>query len=141
MAAMRSRPMMTMSADAFLRNIDVLLTTIALGATGDQESEHAGEEEKDAVHDAKDPAGLEHGARLVDVEPHATQGDGAQHAEADDRVRVGCDATAVVVPDAAQLVDAGDQGADEAEVDEGDEECVGARAVVGEECVDGPRAG
>ncbi len=38
----------------------------------------------------------------------------------------------------AQLVDAGDEGADEAEVNEGDEEGVGARAVVGEQRGDGP---
>lgn len=40
--------------------------------------------------------------------------------------------------DEAELVDACDERADETEIDEGDEEGVGARAVVGEECCDGP---
>jgi len=42
------------------------------------------------------------------------------------------------VRDEAELVDASDEGAHEAEIDEGDEQGVGFRAVVGEECGDGP---
>jgi len=45
------------------------------------------------------------------------------------------------VADAAQGPDGADEGADEGEVDEGDEEAVGARAVVREEGGDGPGAG
>lgn len=43
--------------------------------------------------------------------------------------------------DETQLVGAGDEGADEAQVDEGDEESVRFRAVVGEEREDGPGSG
>lgn len=44
------------------------------------------------------------------------------------------------IGDEAQLVDARDKGPHETEIDEGDEERVGARAVVCEQGGDGPRA-
>lgn len=50
-------------------------------------------------------------------------------------------AAAAVLVDIAELVDARDKGADEAQVDEGDEPGVGFRAVVGEEGGDGPDGG
>jgi len=43
--------------------------------------------------------------------------------------------------DAAEFVDACDEGADETEVDEGDEEAIGFGAVVGEEGADCPGGG
>jgi len=48
---------------------------------------------------------------------------------------------AVCGADEAQFIDSGDKCADEAEVDEGDEEGIGACAVVGEERCDGPDTG
>lgn len=46
----------------------------------------------------------------------------------------------VLVGDAAQFVDACDEGPHEAEIDEGGEACVVTGAVVGEEGSDGPRS-
>jgi len=64
--------------------------------------------------------------------------DAAQDAEIDLVGIASCDVRAVLVGYAAQLVDPCDQGADETEVDEGDEEGVVFRAVVGEEGADCP---
>jgi hypothetical protein len=117
------------------RHDDVLLAAVV--AAADHGREQAGDEEEDAVHDAEDPAGLEHGAGLVDVDAKRIHVRGAEDAEAQ-RVGLLVDVGARVAGDAAQVPDAGDEGADEAEVDEGDEVRVVARAVVGEEGEDGP---
>ena len=78
--------------------------------------------EEDAVHDAEREARLEHGARLVDAEAHRRQRAAAKRAQVDvDRRVARDDGDAVRVGDEAQLVDAGDEGADEGEVDEPDE--------------------
>ena len=82
------------------------------------------DEEEDGVHDAKRPRCLEHRTVLVDVgRPRriAANAEIAKWAEADVDGRGG-EVCAVGLADAAQLVVSGDEGADEAEVDEGDEE-------------------
>jgi hypothetical protein len=57
---------------------------------------------------------------------------------AEEWVGVRADMCAAVLGYSAKFVDTSDKCADEAEIDEGDEEGVGAGAVVGEECCDGP---
>lgn len=99
-----------------------------------------GDEEEDAVHDAKGPASLEHGAGLVGA-PVPAGASSAPSAAADGPVVAARDGHAVGVADAAQVPDAGDEGAHEAEVDDADEERIGRRPVVAEEGEDGPREG
>lgn len=106
----------------------------------DERGQQAGDEEEDAVHDAEDPAGLEHGAGLIDGDAVRVDVGLAEDAQGQG-VGLRGDAGAVVGADAAQVVDAGDEGADVAEVDEGDEVAVGPAAVVGEEGEDGPHGG
>lgn len=103
-----------------------------------EEGEDGGEEEEDAVHDAKGPAGLEHGARLVDVSRDAVDRGLAEDAEADVVRVAAADVGAVGVADPAQVVHAGDEGAHEAQIDEGYEDGVGRRPVVGEQREHGP---
>lgn len=99
-----------------------------------------GEEEQDGVHDGKRPASLEHGAGLVGGPVVVRAGDG-NITKAVGPVAVARDVGAVGVADAAQIPDGGDEGADEAEVDEADEHGIGRGAVVGEEGEHGPGEG
>jgi hypothetical protein len=134
-AAVRAGPPVAVTADVCLAVDDLL---VGVGVTpADEEGEAGGEEEEDAVHDAEDPRGLEHGARLVGVQAGPAVGQGAEDTEAEGAGGVVRHVGAVLVG-AAQDVDGADEGAAEAEVDEGDEDAVGARPVVGEEGVDGP---
>jgi hypothetical protein len=105
-----------------------------------QRSQQARNEEENTIHDAERPTGFQHRARLIDSDTIGIEIRLPEDAERE-RVRLGSDGGAVVVGDAAQVVDAGDEGADEAEVDEGDEVGVVAGAVVGEEGEDGPDGG
>lgn len=84
------------------------------------------DEEEDAIHDTKRPAGLEHRARLVRVDIQRID-------TPTQKAKVVIGVAAVDVLDEAQVVHAGDEGAHEAEVDEPDEARVGAAAVVREE--------
>lgn len=120
------------------RHHDLLLPPLV--AVADHGGQQAGEEEENAIHDAKGPAGLEHGAGLVDRDAVGVDVGGAEDAEAQ-RVGLLVDVGAGVAADAAQVPDAGDEGAHEAQVDEGDEVRVVAAAVVGEEGEDGPDGG
>jgi hypothetical protein len=102
--------------------------------------EQAGEEEEYAVHDAEGPARLEHGARLVGGDAIGVEVGLGEDAQGE-RVALGRGAGAIVAADVAQGADAADEGADDAQVDEGDEVGVVARAVVGEEGEDAPDGG
>ena len=102
-----------------------------------KQRQQARDGEEDAVHDPERKGGLQHRARLVCGEVEPVHGHGAQGA-GDGVGGVVGDVGAVCVGDEAELVDAADEGADEEEVDEGDEESVGAGAVVGEEGRDRP---
>lgn len=104
------------------------------------ESDESGPSEEDAVHDAKGPGGLEHGARLVGAQVVVGSGDG-DAAEGATPLTIPDQRGAVGARDAAQVVDGGDEGANEAQVDESDEAGVGRRAVVAEEGEDGPGEG
>lgn len=101
------------------------------------ESKNTRNEKEDAVHDSKRKGSLQHRALLVrrkvqGVDRYTTK------SKANGVRRALCDRGAVLVGDAAQFVDACDEGADEAEIDEGGEACVVTGAVVGEEGCDGP---
>lgn len=100
----------------------VVRLAVVAGVLGDavavEPGEHGGEEEEDAVHDAKRKTGLEHGARLVGVDRDAVAVEGPEYPEADVVARP-ADVGAVGAGDEAEVVDCCDEGADEA--------CVGAR--------------
>ena len=125
-----------------------LLDDVPLAALQVQRDD-AGHDEEDDVHDGEGEAGLEHGARLVDVDAErpvvddpGADDDGvavARHAagRAEPAVRV----AAVGVGDAAQVVDARDQRAREAQVDEGHEVPVAPHRRPLEQRHQRPRAG
>ncbi|KFY14008.1 hypothetical protein V492_02916 [Pseudogymnoascus sp. VKM F-4246] len=94
--------------------------------------QHTSKEKEKTVHNRQRPAGLEHRARLAERDSIASKPGTTQQRKAS-RVRSGgCQAGAVIARDAAQSVDAPDEGADEAEIDECDEAGVVLGAVVGE---------
>lgn len=107
---------MTSPPISFLNNHLLIL------AAPHEQQQKRGRDEEDDVHDAEREAGLEHGARLVHIEPEAAitakaagvqrDGEGARRG----KVRT------VGLGDGAQFEDTRDQGTGKAEVDEGDEE-------------------
>lgn len=132
MAAMASSPSMTMSrVVAFLPHDNNLL--LLLRAAHDKRKESR-DGEQHAIHDAE---GI---ARLQQVAGVFGPDDGVRR-EVDVPESVGGCGGAGLVADEAQLVDGADERADEAQVDEGDEVGVGARAVVREQRVDSPTGG
>ena len=88
-----------------------------------EEQQKGGDGEENAIHDAKREAGFPHRTFLVGVQAH---GGGiaadAVVVDGDGESTIGGEIGAVGVGDVAELVDAGDEGADETEVDEGDED-------------------
>lgn len=102
-------------------------------------SSEGGGGKEDAVHNGKSPAGLEHGAGLESLPVKGATRDVAADIVCPDSTGGGV--VALGVADVAQVVDGGDEGADNGNVDEGDEEGVGGRAVVAEEGEDGPGEG
>jgi hypothetical protein len=110
-----------MSAVMRLPNISILP---AIPSTTMEESQYTRNKEENAIHNRKRKASLQHRALLISSKMQAIHINAAQYAEVDLVGIAGCDVRAVFMGDAAQLVDACDQGADEAEVDKGDEEGV-----------------
>jgi len=110
-------------------------------ASPDQTSQQTRNEEENDIHNAKRKARLKHGACLIDLHTHPINIRIAQRTEIDIVRGASGDSRAVGVGDEAQLIDTGDEGAHKTEIDEGDEEGIGARAVVGEERGDGPGGG
>ena len=98
----------------------VSIVTI-LGPVHEEQDEECDEEEY-AVHDAEREARFLHRALLFDAGRDATRSGDAIGSHAQVYWAVVTDAGAVGVGDAAEFVDAGYEGADEAEVDEGDKE-------------------
>lgn len=133
-----STPPVSMSRDVRLPNISLLPALLLVAM---EERHHACNEEEYAVHDPKREARLQHRALLVGSKVQRVRSDTAQYAKVDLVGVARCHGRAVLVRYAAQLVYTCDQGADEAEIDEGDEAGVGFRAVVGEEGADCPGAG
>lgn len=89
---------------------------------------------EDNVHDGKRPTGLEHPAGLIGLPSEIRHGDMVGGVPDGTRGRIG----AVSVGNAPELVDSGDEGSHEGEVDEGDELGICRGAVVAEEGGDGP---
>ncbi|KFY45031.1 hypothetical protein V495_03139 [Pseudogymnoascus sp. VKM F-4514 (FW-929)] len=87
------------------------------------ESQHTRKEKEQAVHNRQRPTRLEHRTRLAQRDPIAAEAGTPQQRKG------------------SRGVDAPDEGADEGEVDEGDEAGVVLGAVVGEEGADGPDDG
>lgn len=108
-----------------------------------EEREDGGPEEEDGLHDAEREARLEHGARLVEVKRQRVAGAHAIVAKGPQRDVDGAavPARAVLVGDEAQLVDGGDEGAEEADVDEGDEGRGALGGRVADQRVEGPEDG
>jgi hypothetical protein len=105
------------------------------------ESQHARKEKEETIHNRQRPARLEHRTRLAQRNPIPPKTHTPQQRKAS-RVRSRRGQAGAVIPrDAAEGVDPPDEGADEAEVDEGDEPGVVLGAVVGEEGADGPDDG
>lgn len=117
-----------------------VLAVVGTQAIAVGKSDDGRDEEEDDVDDAQRPASLEHGARLVGGPVIVGAGDG-DVAETIGPVGAAADRSAVDVADAAQVVDTGDEGAEDEDVDDTDEEGVGRGAVVGEESKDGPGEG
>jgi len=127
-----------MSAVVCLPNVGVLP---AIPSTTMEESQHARNKEENAIHNPKSKASLQHRALLIGTKMQAIHINASQDSKVDLVGIAGCDVGAVFVGYAAQFEDACDERADEAEVDEGDEEGVVFRAMVGEESADCPGGG
>ncbi len=91
-----------------------------------KQQQKARNEEKDDVHNPKGKAGLQHRACLVILDLDGTGSTGAGtvsvHAYTCSEVCVEAEVRTVRVGNVPQLVDACDEGADEAEVHKGDED-------------------
>lgn len=93
---------------------------------------------EDGVHNGKSPRSFKHGAWLVDG-PREARDAHIMHLVVPNLVSRGI--LTIGKLDSAQEVNAGDEGAEEAEVDKGDEERVVGGAAVGEEGEEGPGEG
>lgn len=123
--------MMARAAPALVHNPFILVIAM-------QNGQHRRHKKEDAVHDPQRKTGLEHGARLVDGNVDAVEARAPKDAEGLVNAAARFDAGAVGLCDPAEVVDACDQGANEAQVDEADEARVGLGAVIAEEREDGP---
>ena len=110
--------------------------SILLTSTSHEKRQQARNEEEDAVHDPERKRCLQHRADLVRLNIEAVQGDRSQ--AAGNGPGFGLCARTICACNEAELVDTCDECADETEVNEGDEESVGACAVVREQRCDGP---
>jgi hypothetical protein len=105
-----------------------------------KQQQNARIEEKDAVHDAKREARLQHRARLIHIGREGRVGrlpEVSERAQADVQ-RGGGEIGAAGVGDVAKLDHTRDESADEAHVDERDEDGRLARRSVAEESRDTP---
>jgi hypothetical protein len=101
------------------------------------ESNNRSNGKEDDVHDAKRPAGLEHGAGLVVNEVIAGAND-TDIASGEIPVVATLNANTVGVANVAKVVNSGDEGTEEEGINECDKVGVGRRAVVAEEGEDCP---
>lgn len=109
MRAMASTPSVSMAGIVSFLNDDLVL----LMGSPDRQRDETREGKEDTIHDAEHEAGLQHITRLVHRHGDAVHVDGAQGAEGDDVACAGRDVGAVAARHEAQLVNAGDQGAQE----------------------------
>ncbi|TGO85660.1 hypothetical protein BPOR_0375g00090 [Botrytis porri] len=98
-------------------------------------------EKENTIHDSKRKTGFEHRTRFIHFDSHSINIRISKGSEIDVVSGGVCEMRTVGIGDEAELVDAGDESAYETEIDERNEEGVGAGAVVGEEGCDGPGAG
>lgn len=131
---------MTMSSHMSLPHINLLISAMSHMAPTHHTSQHTRDEEEDDIHDAQRKTRFEHRTGLVHPHAHPIDVGIAPRAKIDIVPRAGAEGCTVGVGDVAERVDACDQRADETEIDEGDKECVVARAVICEEGCDGPGA-
>jgi hypothetical protein len=119
----------------------VRLTVFGAHAIAVEPGQDAGEEEEYAIHDAEGEASLEHGARLVDVDVPRVEAGRAQGPQRQVERVTRTDRGAVQACESAHVPNGGDEGADEAEIDDGHSQRVGGRTMVAEDGVDGPCQG
>lgn len=103
------------------------ISTVAIRRQGRKSKE-------DNVHDSKRPTGLEHPTGLIGLPSEIRHGDMIGGVPDGTRGRI----DTVGVGNAPELVDSGDEGSHEGEVDEGDKLGICGGAVVAEEGGDGP---
>ena len=94
--------------------------------------------EEDAIHDAERKRRLQHRALLIDVEAERRVPAEAIRAQGDVEGSIGAEMAAVGVGDAAEVVDAGDEGPDEKDVYEADEVGRAAGRFAAKECQEAP---
>lgn len=133
---------MTMSSNMSFPHINLLISaSLSLVTPPHHTSQQTRNKKEDTIHDTKGKTGFKHRARFINFNTHTINISVAECAKIDVVTGGAGERWTVVVGDEAELVDACDKGSYETEIDEGDEEGVGARAVVGEEGCDGPGAG
>lgn len=117
----------------------VCLAVGAACAVSVEPGQDGGEEEEDAVHDAKGETSFEHGAGLVHSGVDAVVGvSGTEGPKVYVKAAAGVDVDAVGGSYVTQIPDRGDEGPDETQVDDRHEERIVRRAVVTEQGEDGP---
>ncbi|TGO69272.1 hypothetical protein BOTNAR_0013g00440 [Botryotinia narcissicola] len=138
---MTSTSTMTMSSHMSLPHINLLISPRrSLMALAHHTSQQTRDEEENTIHDTKRKTGFEHGTRFIHFDTDPVNISISKRPEIDVVAGGTCQMRTVGIGDEAQLVHARDKGSHETEIDEGDEERVGARAVVREERRDGPGA-
>lgn len=106
-----------------------------------EQQQEARNSKEDAVHDPERKARLQHRAILIRVQAEWRISADAIVVDGEREVAVVFESGAVGSGDVAQFVDAGDEGANEAEVDEGDEEGGVTGGFAAEDGGDGPGGG
>lgn len=131
---------MTMSTNMSLSHINLLTPWLGLMTSPNHTSQQTCNKEEDAIHDTKRKTSFKHRACFIHFDTNTIDICITKWAEIDIVPRVCGNRSAIGVGDEAELIDTGDEGPDETEIDEGDEEGVIAGTVVGEEGCDGPGA-
>ncbi|EEP77664.1 conserved hypothetical protein [Uncinocarpus reesii 1704] len=122
------------------RSLLIMMTALMLPQ---EIRKHCRKKERYRIQNPKRKRGLEHRADLLRVaaerviRPATPNAKGAQAQEE----AAAAEVVAVFVDDAAEEIDAGDEGAEETEVDEGDEDGGALGAAVADEGLKGPCAG
>lgn len=106
-----------------------------------EQQQKRGNRKEDAIHDAKCKACLQHRAVLVGVEVKGGRGGDTGIVNGEGEVAVVGKVGAVGICDVTKLVDASDEGADEAEIYEGDEHGGVAGGFTAEDGDEGPCGG
>lgn len=107
---------MTSPSSISLLDNDFLLTPVH------EQQQESSDGEEDTIHDSESEARLKHRARLIEVDREGTRRAGTTRAHVDAELTVGADTRTILLGDAAELVYAGYEGSDEAEIDKGDED-------------------